>query len=501
MRSLGNGALPHMISPYGQHRFLEMIPGGFIWLTFVGAIVLSFLAPTVAMVFIIVFDLYWLFRVVYFVFYLIFSWRAYKREIKVDWMREVRALPDWQRIYHLIFLPTYKEGYEILRAALQSLARSTYPTDRMIVVLGGEERDRANFERHAERLQKEFGSAFCRLLVTVHPADLPGEIPGKGSNLHWMGQEAKGVIETMHIPAADVIASAFDVDTIAHEQYFARLTQLFLTVPNPLRTSYQPVTTFSNNIWSATAPVRVASFGTTFWMLTELSRSERMWTFSSHSMSWQMLLDVGFWERNMVSEDSRIFLQGLLHYHGDYRVTPIFLPVSMDAVSGKTYLESLKALYKQQRRWAWGVEHFPYMVPKMLADKLMPMRIKVKYIFNHLEGMFTWATAPMLIFILGYLPLFISDRASSVLVAVTPFTLEWIMRLAMIGVFASGLLSMTMLPERPAHVKKGTWLVMILQWALLPITFVIFGSLPAIDAQTRLMLGKYLGFNVTKKGR
>ena len=334
---------------YGQHRLLEMIPGGLVWLTFLLAVGLSFFSPSGAVVFIIVFDLYWLFRVVYFVVYLFFSWRTYKRDVQIDWFAKVQELPDWRRVYHLILLPTYKESYDILRAALKSLEQAVYPKDHLIVVLGGEERDHANFQRHADRLRKEFSSHFFQLIFTEHPAGLANEIPGKGSNLNWMGQALKPLIETLNIPAENIVVSAFDVDTVTHPQYFARLTQLYLTVPNPTHSSYQPLTTFSNNIWSATSPVRVASFGTTFWMLTELSRYERMWTFSSHSMPWKMLLDVGFWEKDMVSEDSRIFLQALLHYHGDYRVTPMFLPVSMDAVSGKTYKESLVALYKQQR--------------------------------------------------------------------------------------------------------------------------------------------------------
>jgi hypothetical protein len=236
-------------------------------------------------------------------------------------------------------------------------------------------------------------------------------------------------------------------------------------------------------------------------MLRELARPERLWTFSSHSIPWQMLVDVGFWEKDMVSEDSRIFLQALLRYRGDYRVVPLYLPVSMDAVVARTYGKSLVALYKQQRRWAWGVEHFPYMVPRMWRDRVMPRRVKMRFILNHMEGMYTWATAPVLIFLLGYLPLWVSRSSPSVLITSTPATLEWIMRGAMLGVFVSAGLSLFLLPRRPRDRKPVSSLMMLLQWVLLPVTFFVFSALPAIDAQTRLLLGRYLGFHVTEKSR
>lgn len=484
-------------------RFWEMVPGLLVWGTFAFAILLSFIAPFWAIVFIIIFDLLWLFRVIYFVVYLFIAWRKYRDVLQVSWDERIKEMPKTEPIHHLIFLPTYKEGVEVIRATLESLQESTFPSERMIIVLAGEERDKEHFLQNVEQLKKEFGDTFKDLIETIHPMNLPDEIPGKGSNLNWSGKQVAAHLAEHHptIEDKDIVVTAFDVDTIAHPQYFAYLTYLYCTVENPTRSSYQPVTLLANNIWNAPAPVRITAYGTTFWIMGELVRPERLWTFSSHSMPWVMLKDVGFWQKDIVSEDSRIFMQAFVHYNGDYRVTPMHLPVSMDTVVGDNYGQALKALYIQQQRWAWGVEHLPFIIEAFKKNKKIPAKKRRKYIFNHLEGMFTWATAPILIFLMGWLPLYLAKGETHALIQSAPYTLEILMQLAMVGIFASAILSLLLLPPRPKTSRKHTWIVMLLQWALLPITFIVFGAFPAIDAQTRLMTGRYLGFNVTKKKR
>lgn len=488
---------------YGTYRFWEMLQGILFWATLVLSIVLSFVVPVWVIVFIIVFDLFWLFRVLYFVIHLVSAWREYRRTIATDWEARLAAIPGSDRVHHLVFLPTYKEDADIMRATLRSIRDTRFPNARIFVVLAGEARDAARFRKNAELMQREFGGVFKKIFVTEHPVGLPDEIPGKGSNLNYAGHRVaeRLAAEFPEIADEDVVVSSFDVDTVSHPQYFAYLTYLYCTVPEPTRTSYQPVALFANNIWTTPAPVRIAAFGTTFWILTELARPERLWTFSSHSMPWVMLKDVGFWQKDIVTEDSRIFMQAFLRYGGNYRVTPVFLPVSMDTVTGATYVDALMALYKQMRRWAWGAEHLPYMVSQFRAHPEISKRLKFKYLFNHMEGMYTWAAAPLMIFILGWLPLHLTSSEANALVQAAPFTLEWLMRFSMVGVFVSGTLSLTMLPPRPKSVGPHVWLVMLAQWALLPFTFILFGALPAIDAQTRLMIGKYLGFNVTAKKR
>lgn len=479
-----------------------MIPAILVWGTFVVALALSFFAPILAIQVIIVFDLYWMYRVLYFIVFVVHAWRQHRRAEATDWMARLQSeVHDWESYWHVIFLPMVKEPVEIVDETLRTIQACTFPNARIMIVLAGEARAHDHFAKVTRLMEKKYGSVFGRFFVTEHPADLPDEIPGKGSNLHYAGARVQEELDRMGIMYERAIASSFDVDTVVHKQYFAHLTHTFATVANPQRTSYQPVIVFNNNIWESPAPIRISAFGTTFWLFGELARPHRMWTFSSHSMPFKMLVDVGFWEKDIVSEDSRIFLQGVRRYQGDYRVVPLYLPVSMDAVAGSGYADSLVALYKQQRRWAWGVEHFPYIIQHILRDRRIAFLTRWRLVWNHLEGMFTWATAPIVIFIMGWLPLRLAANSPIVIAHNAPFTLEWIMRVAALGILFSGALSFSLLPRRPNRVKRWTWLVLIAQWALLPVTFILFGAIPAIDAQTRFALGKYLGFNVTKKRR
>ena len=173
----------------------------------------------------------------------------------------------------------------------------------------------------------------------------------------------------------------------------------------------------------------------------------------------------------------------------------------MNTPRSTSYWRSLKGLYLQQRRWAWGAENIPYMISKFWKNKKIALGKKLKYGFNLMEGMYSWATAPILIFILGRLPLYVAgqDFKNKALFANTPFTLEFLMTTAMMGVLFSAILSFFLLPKKPAKLPWWQNFSIIFQWVLLPVTLIIFGAVPAIDAQTRLMLGKKLGFTVSEK--
>jgi len=499
------------------YRFFEILPGFFSWATLAGVFILSWLAPVVVAIFIIIFATYWLLKVIYLSCHQIASFLQMKKNLKTNWLEKLSNLTNWTNVYHLIILPVHKEGIEVVRPTVQSLVDSEYPKERMIVVLATEETGHLETSEVAKKIQREFEKKFFQFLVTCHPRDIAGEIAGRGSNLAWAVNQTRDLISQLGIAQKNIIVSVFDIDTRPHPQYFACLTYYYLTAKNPFKSSYQPIPVYNNNIWDAPAFSRVIATSGTFWQMMQQEKPEQLVSYSSHSLSLKTLEEVGY-PRTVVSDDSRIFWKSYLAYNGDYRVVPLHYPVSMDAVLAKNFFRTVINQYKQQRRWAWGAENIPYLLFNFFktsptsknggAGKKISLFEKFRHTFIIFEGFWSWATAALLIFFLGWLPLVLGGEKFNITLLSynLPKLTSILMTLAMVGMLVSAVISFLLLPPRPPH-HHSWWgaklknLSMFFQWFLLPITLIFFGAFPALDAQTRLMLGKPLGFWVTEKAR
>lgn len=488
------------------YRLLEILPGALIWLTFSVIILVSWLRPVWASFFVIVFCVYWLIRVFHFVFHLIAGYRQMKKNLKTDWLKKNQGLKskDWRNVYHLVIFPAYKEDVEVLRSSFRALVNSRYPKDRLIVVLACEERAGEAARESAKIISQEFKDEFYRFLVTCHPAEIEGEIPGKGSNETWAGREAKKkIIDKEAISYENIVVSSFDADTQVFPDYFACLTYHYLTAPFPQRSSYQPIPLYLNNLWQSPFFSRVVSSCNVFWQMMQQERPEKIVTYSSHSMSLKALVEMDFWQTNVVSEDAGIFWKSFLFYDGDYRIVPLHYPISMDSCAAKGFKKTVINQYKQQRRWAWGSEGIPYLIFGLWKNKKIPLKEKIRYPFLMIEGFWAWATNVLILLFLGRLPLMLGSQEfqTSVLSYNLPQITGNLMTLALIGIVACVVVNALLLTPRPSHLSRWRSLSMLAQWALFPLILIIFGSFPAIDAQTRLMLGKYMNFWPTEKGR
>lgn len=496
-----------MLSNYHKYRLFEMLPGISVWVTLIGAAVLSFTHPLAMIYFVIIFDIYWLTKVIYFSFYLVLSWMRFRKVSQMDWKQVLFCeVKNWENMHHVVFLTLYKEDWEVVETAMQSVCDSVYDKTKFTIVIAGEERAKERYEEVLKKSKEKFGHCFGDIVGILHPKDLEDEIPGKGSNLNYAEEKMKSYIDERGWDYTNIIVTVFDIDTICHKEYFSYLTYLYSIHPNPTRSSFQPVVLYNNNIWESPMVLRIMAFGTTFWMLNALSRQDTLVTFSSHSMSFRALFDAGYHDKRIVSEDSRIFFQCLLRYNGDYEVTPMYIPVSMDTVRDDSWWKSIVNLYKQKRRWAWGTEHIPYLLwefGKNGKGREMRFATKFKWLFAQWEGKWSWAVVAILITVLGRFPIWFAPEwvRESALYFNTPHILQILMRVALIGLFVSATLSFLLLPKRPHTFPKHAYISMILQWALLPVTLILVGALPAIDSITHLMFGKYLGFNVSQKKR
>jgi cellulose synthase/poly-beta-1,6-N-acetylglucosamine synthase-like glycosyltransferase len=412
-------------------------------------------------------------------------------------------VPRSDEVYHLVIYPIVREGRAIVEPGIQSLLQQTFPPKRLLVVLAVEARAEEAVHADAHELQGRYREQLLDLLVVRHPDDLPGEARVKGANATCAAKAAATYFIEHGIPFGRVIVSCFDADTIVSPEYFACLTHHFLCCPKRSRASFQPIPVYHNNIWNAPGFARVLDIGSSFFQLIEATNPQTLVTFSSHSMSFEALVEVGYWPVDMISDDSAIFWKALLHFDGDYRVVPMYITLSMDIAVADTWRKTAAGVYKQKRRWAWGVENFPLVIRGFLATKRMSWLAKCRHGFKMLEGHVGWATWAFLLTIIGWLPAVFAGRefSSSVLYYSAPRITGTIFQLASLALLTTILLSLLLLPHNPRRSSLRHRLGHALEWLGVPVVAVFWSAMPALDAQTRLMLGRYMEFWVADKQR
>ena len=521
------------------YRFLEMLPGMLSYGVIILLILLSIFNPLLASVYLLVLISMALIKIFGISYHMLVGRTNMEKACQVDWSQRLHDLedpaaahtrllstksekfehdihlknlrsiidepsgyPQPSQIYNAIIMPAYNESIEIIEPAVQSLLDTTYDLSHLIVVFAYEERGGAEIKKTAETLQKKYNNAFHSFHIVGHPKGIEHEVIGKGGNITYAGRWLKDYLVDLGIDFSQVLVTTMDCDNKPHPTYFDYITYEYIVYKDRKNLSYQPIALFTNNIWDVPAPMRVIATGNSFWNIVSSMRPYALRNFASHAQPMDALVEMDFWSVRTIVEDGHQYWRSYFHFDGKYGVVPIYAPIYQDAVLSETYKKTLKAQFVQLRRWAYGASDVAYVGSRVFSSKRRaPFWPSLTRFLRLLDGHVTLAYVALVTAFGAWLPLLLNPEAVRNIDAhQLPGTISLLQTIAMLGMVIAIFSSFKILPPRPARYKKRRTFLMLIQWILMPVTSILYSSMAAYAAQTKLMTGRYLDkFDVTEK--
>jgi cellulose synthase/poly-beta-1,6-N-acetylglucosamine synthase-like glycosyltransferase len=485
----------------GVLRALEILPGLVSWNVILFPYWGIFLIPNIVAYFVLAFNIYWFYQSLTIAISASLSHLKIQASINFDWIGELKHFPDWQKVHHVVIIPTYKEPLYILERTIKSLADQTLATRQISVVLAMESSEpKQDRQKKVAALKKTFGGTFRYFCITVHEL-VPGEVRGKASNERhaatWFKRE---IIDKKGLDINYMTATSCDADHKYHPQHFAFLTYRFLDNPKRYNRFWQPAVMFYNNIWELPAITRVPNTLSSIWNLSQLPRKDRLINAQNYSLSFKLLDEVGYWDPDKIPEDWGIFFKTYYKKRGDVEVEPIYLPLHADAPQSISLFRTLKNQYEQYKRWAWGVSDDPWIIKNYLLTPNVPFVDKTMRLIFVIWSHFMWPVNWFIITIGLTLPTLINPAFGRTTLGYTvPKLSSYVLTVALIFLVVMLIFDNIYKPKRPKEFPLWRALLAPLEFVLMPVAGFFFTALPGLDAHTRLMLGKYIEYRVTEK--
>ena len=456
--------------------------------------------PAIVAYFIIAFDLYFLYKSSFTAYYASITYKKLLMYHKENFVEKLKKVKESKDIHHFLFVLTYKEPLYKLEQTIEKIVQNDYPYKTINLVLAFEEReDRQARDEKAAALKEKYGYYFKDIISTHHQL-VAGEIPGKASNQTHAAKMVDHYVAEKGWDREKVLITISDADSNFPSNYFSYLTYEFLQDSERKFHFYWAPVLLYNNFWQLPFFGRMQATLSSILRLAFLSQTDQLIQISTYSTNLWLLKSVGFWDVDIIPEDWHIYFQAFFTHGAKVKTIPLYTVINGDAVYSGSMKKTFFSRYDQEKRWAWGVTDTGYAIKKFFTTPHIPARVKLKKILYLTESHLLWPTSFFILTISASIPPFINPVFKrTVLGFLLPQLTGFILTLATSMVIIYIYLDIKMRQELKIQTKLWNMPILLIQWYLLPVVSFVLSSLPALEAHTRLLIGKKITYKVTEK--
>lgn len=400
---------------------------------------------------------------------------------------------------HFIIMPNYKEPLHKLEESIQSFIQHDSKLYKKYLVLAFE--DREEDARRKEKILKEkFKNDFADIVVSYHVMQ-PGEIVGKASNQAFAAKIVTQYCLDKKIKNTDALVTIVDADSILSNNYFSYLTFKYRSEGEEAKYHFYwaPVLLY-NNFWKLTFFVRIQATLSSIGKLAVLENKEFLIHMSTYSTNLWLLEKIGYWDTDIIPEDWHVYLQAFFTFGKRIRTIPMYTLVSVDAIEAPTVKQVIANRYDQERRWAWGVTDVGYSLRKCFITPHISWKDKLEKVLFLIVNHVRWPTTFFLISLAAYIPRFINPYyEKTVLNLMLPKVASFFLTVSTLFLILYFFIDVKLRKELKIETPIHMYPLLIVQWIFMPVVSFFFSALPALDAHTRLILGKHIEYKVAQK--